>query len=67
MELARICTQEKGTERLHESTGVDTRGSKGEKEAKNHIKKNHREREEQGRMDGLEWGQNGSGGKGELG
>jgi len=48
MELARIFTQER--EWLHDSTGVDTRELKGKREAKDHMEKNRREREEQSRI-----------------
>jgi len=67
VELARMCTQEKGTERLHDNTRVDTRGLKGETGAKHHVEKNCREREEQSRMDEPEGGQNSSTQQGGLG
>ena len=52
---------------MHASTRMDTSGSKGKGEAKDHAENNHREREEQSRVDELEQDQDGSTGQGRLG
>ena len=48
MELVRTRTLERGCERLFYGIGVDTRGSKGERKTKDHLKKDCRMRERQG-------------------
>ena len=48
MELVRTRTLERGCERLFYGIGVDTRGSKGERKTKDHLKQDCRMRERQG-------------------
>ena len=51
MELVRTRTLEGGCERLFYGIRVDTRGSKGERKTKDHLKKDCRMRERQGRVE----------------
>ena len=48
MELVRTRTLERRCERLFYGIGVDTRGSKGERKTKDHLKQDCRMRERQG-------------------
>ena len=57
MELVRTRTQERGGERLFYDIGVDSRRTKSERETKDHLEKNCREREKQGRVEELECSQ----------
>ena len=45
MELVRTRTQERGGERLFYDIGVNSRKTKSERETKDHLEKNCRERE----------------------
>ena len=51
MELVRTRTLEGGCERLFYGIRVDTRGSKEERKTKDHLKKDCRMRERQGRVE----------------
>ena len=61
--LGRVLRGEGENDRMTALTKVGTGGSKGEREAKDHVDMNRREREEQSRMNELELGQNGSTGQ----
>ena len=54
-----VYPQERGCERLFYGIGVDTRRLKGERETKDHLKKDCLKRERQGGVEELECGQGG--------
>ena len=57
VELVRTCAQEREGKWLFYSIGMDSRGTKSERETKDHLEKNFWERKKQGRVDELECSQ----------